>query len=272
MLMARKEILSRIHHVLPVLLILLFFILFTTACAKQPSPGQTSPINSTTTTPANNPAPTSTVVTIKASVTRVIDGDTVNVAINGKEETVRMIGVNTPETHHPEKPVEPYGPEAENYTRSQLTGKTVYLEKDVQERDKYGRLLAYVWLEQPSSSSENEIRAKMYNAKLLLGGYAQVMTVPPNVKYADLFVKLQVEARSAGKGLWGLSGTVSNSSKTTVKQGPGPNGESIKGNINSKGEKIYHVPGGQFYDETIPERWFFTEEEAQAAGYKRSKR
>lgn len=169
---------------------------------------------------------------LKATVTRVVDGDTIHVSINGRDETVRMIGVNTPETHHPTKPVEYYGPEVEKFTCSQLNGRQVWLEKDVQERDKYGRLLAYVWLERPTSDNEAEVRAKMYNAKLMLDGYAQVMTIPPNVKYADLFVKLQREAREGGRGLWG---------------------------------------GGRYYDQTNPEAWFFTEEEAQAAGFWKSK-
>ncbi|SHF14894.1 micrococcal nuclease [Desulforamulus putei DSM 12395] len=244
------------------------------AGAQQVSLAAQTQTKTTTTVQGEN----KTLPLLKATVTRVIDGDTVHVSINGRDETVRMIGVNTPETHHPSKPVEYYGPEAEKFTRSQLDGKQIWLQKDVQERDKYGRLLAYIWLEQPASDSESEVRAKMYNAKLLLDGYAQVMTIPPNVKYADLFVKLQREAREGGRGLWSSGGQYSQgqgqtaqSAPMSLSKGPGPNGETIKGNINSKGEKIYHVPGGRYYDKTIPEAWFFTEEEAQAAGYRRSK-
>lgn len=141
---------------------------------------------------------------ITAKVTRVVDGDTIHVSIDGKDETVRLIGVDTPETHHPSQPVEPYGPEAESFTRSQLDGKTVYLEKDVQERDKYGRLLAYVWLEKPTEFNDQEVRAKMFNARLLLDGYAQLLTIPPNVKYVDYFRQYQTEAREGNKGLWAL--------------------------------------------------------------------
>jgi micrococcal nuclease len=119
-----------------------------------------------------------------------------------KEEKVRFIGVNTPEST---KEIEPYGKEASAYTKTRLDGRKIWLELDVEERDRYGRLLAYIWLEQPASDSEPEVRAKMFNAELLLNGYAQVMTIPPNVKYADLFVKLQQEAREANKGLWGLT-------------------------------------------------------------------
>lgn len=143
------------------------------------------------------------VKTLPALVTRVVDGDTVRVRLeNGKEERVRLTGVDTPEST---REVEPYGKEAAAYTEKWLKGRTVYLELDVDERDKYGRLLAYVWLSPPENGGEAEARTKMFNAKLLLAGFAQVMTVPPNVKYADLYTKFQREAREAEKGLWGAA-------------------------------------------------------------------
>lgn len=135
-------------------------------------------------------------------VTNVIDGDTINVRTSTGEVTVRLIGVNTPETRHPTKGAEPYGKEAKEFTKKVLLGKRVYLEFDVQRTDRYGRTLAYVWLEKPRKFTEDEIRAKMFNAILLLEGYAQVMTFPPNVKYVDVFVKLQQEARQNFRGLW----------------------------------------------------------------------
>ncbi len=153
------------------------------------------------------PQPQVQIRTVPATVLSVTDGDTFHARLNGRDERVRMIGVNCPEIAHPDLGIreEPYGREAKAYTQRTLTGRKVWLEFDIQERDKYGRLLAYVWLEQPSSGSEEEVRTGMFNARLLLDGYAQVMTVPPNVKYADLFVKLQREAREAGKGLWGAA-------------------------------------------------------------------
>ncbi|MHB8157367.1 MAG: thermonuclease family protein [Desulfocucumaceae bacterium] len=202
---------------------------------------------------------------IQARVSKVIDGDTIEVIIGGKAERVRLIGVDTPETHHPRKPVEPYGIEAENFTRSRLSGAVVYLEKDISERDKYGRLLAYVWVDKPDSGAEIEVRSKMYNARLLLEGFGQILTIPPDVKYTEILLAFQREARAADKGLWGKE----TQGAATVS---GPKGETIKGNINSKGEKIYHVPGGNFYAATVPEGWFFTEEEARIAGYRRSLR
>ncbi|MEN2996645.1 MAG: thermonuclease family protein [Acetomicrobium sp.] len=125
----------------------------------------------------------------KVLVSRVIDGDTIQL-YDGRR--VRLIGVDTPETVHPQKGVEPYGKEASNFTRSMLEGREVYLEYDVQLADKYSRTLAYVWLEDDT----------FFNELLLLEGYAQVATFPPNVKYVERFLEAQKKAREAGKGLW----------------------------------------------------------------------
>lgn len=137
-------------------------------------------------------------------VVRVIDGDTIEVAFSEtRKEKVRLIGVDTPETVHPKKAVQRYGKEASDYTKKELADKKVWLQLDVQVRDKYQRLLGYVWMEKPNDvDSEDEIRAKMFNAGLLLEGYAQTMTIQPNSKYSDLFVKLQSEAREGKNGLW----------------------------------------------------------------------
>jgi micrococcal nuclease len=132
----------------------------------------------------------------KAVVARVVDGDTV-VLSDGRR--VRFIGVDSPEST---SDVEFYGKEASEYTKSQLTGKTVYLEKDVSETDKYGRLIRYVWLSLPSEISDSEIRGKMYNAILVLEGYAQAGTYPPDVRYQDYLTRYNSEARSKEKGLW----------------------------------------------------------------------
>ena len=122
-------------------------------------------------------------------VDSVIDGDTFRLE-NG--EKVRLIGVDTPETVHPSKPVQYYGKEASEFTKRMLEGKKVRLEMDVQERDKYGRLLAYVYLEDGT----------FFNAELVKQGYAQAATYPPNVKYVELFISLQKEARENNRGLW----------------------------------------------------------------------
>jgi micrococcal nuclease len=129
------------------------------------------------------------------TVARVVDGDTVEIipAVDGLTE-VRLIGVYTPETKDPRTGVQPYGEEAYRFTASTLEGEEVSLEFDVEKVDRYGRLLAYVWLPD----------GRMFNEVLLKEGYAPVATFPPNVRYVERFEKAQREAREAGRGLWGL--------------------------------------------------------------------
>ncbi len=130
---------------------------------------------------------------LAVKVVSVVDGDTIQVCCIGwKREKVRYIGINIPETKHPTKEVEHFGEEASEANRKLVDGKTVRLEFDVQEQDRYGRLLAYVYLEDGT----------FVNAWLVQHGYAAVMTVPPNVKHQELFLKLQREAREAERGLW----------------------------------------------------------------------
>lgn len=128
------------------------------------------------------------------TVDRVVDGDTFATKINGKDEKVRLIGVNTPESVKPGESPQPFGKEAAEYTKKMLSGKKVYLAFDVQDRDKYGRLLAYVYLEDGT----------FYNLHIVQEGYAQVMTIPPNVKFQDRLLAAQKEAKQKKKGLWGL--------------------------------------------------------------------
>jgi micrococcal nuclease len=129
--------------------------------------------------------------TLEGAVERVVDGDTIQVRVDGRVETVRYIGVNTPELRHPLRGAEPGGREAWTVNRELVAGKHVRLEMDARARDRYGRLLAYVWVD-----------GVMVNAELVRRGYAQVMTVPPNVRYQRLFLALQREARQSGRGLW----------------------------------------------------------------------
>ena len=124
-------------------------------------------------------------------VTRVVDGDTAEMLIEGGEVDVRFIGIDTPETVAPGQPVECYGQEASAYTESRLEGRTVRLEYDVERTDRYGRTLAYVW-----------IGDELFNETLVAEGYALVTTYPPNVAYVDRFVAAQRAAREAGRGLW----------------------------------------------------------------------
>lgn len=183
------------------------------------------------------------------TVARVIDGDTIELEDGLK---VRLIGVNTPETHHPEKGVEPYGPEAAAFTKSLLENKKVRLEFDVEGKDKYGRTLAYVFMEDGT----------FVNAKLVAEGYAQIMTIPPNVKYQDIFLKLQQQARNADKGLWGIQ-------EGNVQTGNGQVKTTGKYVGSMKSDK-YHYPDCRWAKEISAENqiWFTDVKEAKEKGYK----
>ena len=155
-----------------------------------------------------------------ATVTRVVDGDTIKVDVDGIEYTVRYIGIDTPETVHPQKPVEFMGKEASAKNKELVEGKTILLEKDVSETDRYGRLLRYIWVKlegMPIGDSELSLQWSkttaytrtidgdlylMANAELVALGYAQVVTYPPDVKYQPTFLELQRQAKEQKLGLW----------------------------------------------------------------------
>ncbi len=124
---------------------------------------------------------------------RVVDGDTIIVEIDGKKERIRLIGVDTPETVHPKKPVEHYGKEASAFTRKLTEGEVVRLEydDDTQRRDRYGRLLAYVYL--PDGT--------FLNAEIIKQGYGFAYTRFP-FKYMEQFRQYERSARETGTGLW----------------------------------------------------------------------
>lgn len=183
-----------------------------------------------------------------ATVTKHVDGDTVYVELeDGKEYKLRMIGVDTPETVHPSKPVEFFGKEASDFTKSTLLGKTVYLEKDVSETDRYDRLLRYMWLEQPAEINEDEIKSKMFNAILVTNGYAQVSTYPPDVKYQDYFIAFANDAREKEIGLWSESNDIDtvksqiNTSSTTGTSTSTSSGSNIEDK--SEPNKTYNYVG-----------------------------
>jgi micrococcal nuclease len=129
---------------------------------------------------------------VPAKVVRVTDGDTFVATVKGRRERIRVIGVDTPESVAPNQPVEPYGEEASDFAKHYLDGETVRLAGDAEPRDRYGRMLAYVWLEDGT----------FWNALLVAEGYAQQLTVPPNVTYERLFRRLVGEARRNDRGLW----------------------------------------------------------------------
>jgi endonuclease YncB( thermonuclease family) len=144
-------------------------------------------------TASDSPIPSTTPGRTEAQVVDVVDGDTIKVSIDGQVYTLRYIGIDTPETVAPGKPVEWMGPEASAANAALVSGQTVYLEKDVSETDRYGRLLRYVYLADGTQ----------VNAELVRRGYAHASTYPPDVKYQDLFRQMEREARAAEVGLWG---------------------------------------------------------------------
>jgi micrococcal nuclease len=188
------------------------------ACgAVAPAPDGPGPSGAASSTVGESSAPApeaSTPVGENATVVRVVDGDTIKVQLNGIEQTVRYIGIDTPETVHPSKPVEFMGPEASAQNKALVEGQVVILERDVSETDRYGRLLRYVWVEQNG-------RYVMVNAELVRLGFAQVSTYPPDVKHTELFLLLQTEAREAERGLWGMTGPSEAPSATAIPSSSG---------------------------------------------------
>lgn len=211
----------------------------------------------------------------EAVVERVVDGDTF---VTRDGSRVRLIGVNTPEISGR---AEHYGEEAAAYTKRMLTGQTVWMFRDVSETDRYGRLLRFIFIQGDPL---------MFNERLVREGYANAATYPPDVSLADRFREAERKARSAGSGLWGGGDDAASvadeqplpddaEAASDGAEERGAEGESaascpspdIKGNINSRSERIYHVPGSRYYDRTIAEVWFCTEEEAEAAGFRAPK-
>jgi micrococcal nuclease len=124
-------------------------------------------------------------------VVRVVDGDTIHVQVGGREEKVRYIGVDTPESVKPGTPVQCFAKAAAAANAKLVAGRRVTLEPDAEPRDRYGRLLAYV-----------RVGSRMVNEALVRDGYATPLTIPPNVRHAERFRRLAAEARRAGRGLW----------------------------------------------------------------------
>ncbi|MFN5058957.1 MAG: thermonuclease family protein [Chloroflexota bacterium] len=251
------------------------------APAPQSQPAAQAPAPSTSA--ANIPAGSA-----KATVTRVVDGDTIRVNLDGKEVTIRMIGLDTPETKDPRKPVQCYGQEASNKATQLLDGQIVYLEVDPTQGtyDAYQRLLSYVWLSD----------GRLFNQLMIDEGYAFEYTYNKPYKYQAAFKNAQRTAREQQRGLWspatcnGVASPVASgqtgsgdTAATTDTSGANTSGGSatsaesypcavnqIKGNVNSG---IYHVPGGASYAKTTANvQCFNTEAEAVTAGFKRAKR
>ncbi|HEY2477307.1 MAG TPA: thermonuclease family protein [Solirubrobacterales bacterium] len=133
---------------------------------------------------------------LEGRVVRAVDGDTLEVALDGgATETVRLIGVDTPETVKPDTPVQCFGPRASAFEHRTVEGRRVRLLTGVEPRDFYGRLLAYVWV-------EGRPRERFLEVELLRRGLARTLTFHPNDRFADRFESLERKTARAGKGLW----------------------------------------------------------------------
>lgn len=240
--------------------------------------------NSLDVKPSNNEAKRQ-----KVKVVKVVDGDTIEIEGGMK---IRYIGIDTPETVKPNTPVQCFGKDASNKNKELVDGKEIEIEKDVSETDRYGRLLRYVYV--------GEVFVNQY---LVSEGFAYASTYPPDIKYQEVFKEAQKAAQEAKRGLWGscsvdpkkvisesntvlgssvVNGESSNDStpQATIETVSAPHNTSrsnctIKGNISSSG-KIYHLPGCGSYEKTTinevqGERWFCSEEEAVAAGWRKAK-
>jgi micrococcal nuclease len=148
------------------------------ACADQPA--------------VTGQGPGSTDFRTTVRVLEVVDGDTIRVEFDGASTPVRLIGIDTPETDGPYTDEECFGVEASRYTERALDGRSVDLEFDVERTDRFDRTLAYVWLD-----------GELFNEGILLDGFAQQATFPPNVRYVERFTEAQRSARATGAGLWG---------------------------------------------------------------------
>ncbi|MBX4146400.1 thermonuclease family protein [Paenibacillus lautus] len=224
---------------------------------------------------------------VAVELVKAVDGDTISVMFEGKKENVRMLLIDTPETSHPKLGVQPFGPEAKAFTKELVEqADLLELEFDIgPNRDKYSRLLAYVYAD-----------GKMVQESLLEEGLARVAYIyPPNTRYVDKFDDLQRISRDQALGIWSVenyaqedgfhpeeqdnTNNKNNGSRnnTAAIQAPKENSQEskqgcdIKGNINSKGEKIYHTPESPYYERTKQEQWFCSEAEAVQAGFRAPK-
>jgi micrococcal nuclease len=131
---------------------------------------------------------------VEASLVKVTDGDTIVVRLNGKRERVRLIGIDTPETRHSPRGPEPLADEATAALRRLLANANILLRFDAEERDRYGRLLAYVYTHD----------GEFVNAAMLREGWARPLRIPPNVRHAKAFERIAADARRRDAGIWAI--------------------------------------------------------------------
>ncbi|WP_335868924.1 thermonuclease family protein [Bacillus sp. 2205SS5-2] len=201
----------------------------------------------------------------EVELVRSIDGDTIKVSYRGDEENIRLLLIDTPETNHPQLGVQPFGQEAKEFTMDLVENADMLeLEFDIgQKRDKYQRLLAYVYAD-----------GVMVQELLVREGLARVAYVyPPNTRYVDQLKGLQEHAQGSALGIWSVENYATSEGFDKEVLEPKQeekrvDGCQIKGNINSKGERIYHTEQSRWYEQTDPEVWFCNEKEAQEAGFR----
>ena len=150
---------------------------------------------STATSTGSRTATASTAIAANATVVHIDDGDTIDVDVDGVRTRVRLVGIDTPETKKPNTPIQCFGPEASAFTAAFLPiGTAVRLERDVEPRDPYHRLLAYVY---------RATDGAFVNMELARGGYARQLSIAPNTAHAADFAAAVDAAQTAGRGLWG---------------------------------------------------------------------
>ncbi|OES45271.1 thermonuclease family protein [Domibacillus iocasae] len=171
---------------------------------------------------------------IAATVLSVTDGDTIKVNMDGKEETIRLILVDTPETKHPQTGVQPLGKEASAFTTEQLSGKEVEIELGVEERDRYGRLLAYVY-----------VGDKMFNKILVEEGLARVAVYPPNTKYLDELEVAQAAAKDKSIGIWEVENYATEDGYDATVYEPEPEPEPVVVEVEPEPEPVVEEPVAQ---------------------------
>ena len=218
---------------------------------------------------------------LPAAVVKIVSGDTIHVFVNGDVERVRYIGVAAPDPGDGgSESGEPQGREALQFNRGLTNAKNVRLELDVQERDPEGRLLAYVWL--------GDVMA---NAEILARGYGQLVSGSPNVRYQEMLLRRQQEARVARLGIWRTAGPAPPPARSgppapeprTAQGRPGqpptngwtcPLDHPIKGDFRTYSSErcIYYPPGTPTYVESRTDRCYATEDEARLDGCRRSRR
>lgn len=197
-------------------------------------------------------------------VTNVVDGDTIDVDINGKIERLRLIGIDTPETKDPRKPVQCFGKEASSKASEMLDGKKVSLEADTVsgERDKYDRLLRYVFIE----------NGTFYNKEIIAQGYAHEYTYQSQVyKYQTEFKQAEKDARENNRGLWSPDSCNGDTAKPATSNPPTATGN-VSGIVKMSRTKICHAPSTTYYEKTTNFTPYSTLQECLDAGGRLPKR